>query len=345
MKRTTVALALLAPLVLGTATASAHGIGDDAAGRSVFEYIPFGTEHMLLGWDHLLFVFGIVLLAGSALQAAKLLSLFVAGHSLTLIVASLAGWTVNATAVDIVIALSVVFVGIVGLRGQPNDWRWFGATVFGFGLVHGLGLASRLQDAGLPDDGILLKVLAFNLGVEIGQILAVSAVVAIGYLLTRGTTKAFDDVRRMAFVLVTVGGVVGVALLTLPGPESEDDAAVIAGGCEESPPEPLPFNPAAGHPTDLFYEPGDPLVEDDLAHVVGDGYVIVRYRSDLPAGQLDELRRWQRTDTEFVIVAPDEEQEEATKTLTRDSVLTCVEFNFEAVREFTDSWVEGFDQV
>jgi hydrogenase/urease accessory protein HupE len=343
--RRAIGIALALTTCLVPASADAHGIGEDAAGRTVLEYIPFGTEHMLLGWDHLLFVFGVVLLAGTVLRAAKLLSLFVAGHSLTLIVASLAGWSVNATAVDIVIALSVVFVGIVGIRGQPEDWRWFGAAVFGFGLVHGLGLATRLQDAGLPDDGILLKVLAFNLGVEIGQILAVGAVVALGYLLTRETTKDMSEVRRIAFVLVAVGGLVGVAVLSLPGPEDEGETTAIASGCEESAPASLPFNPAASHPERTFYEPGDPVDEDNLNHVVGDGFLIVRYSDDLSAKQVGELRRWHEAAPEFVVAAPDADQEEAIRTLTRDGTLTCGELDVDALAEYSDSWFEGLGQA
>ncbi|WP_309235798.1 HupE/UreJ family protein [Amycolatopsis sp. SID8362] len=140
--------------------ASAHGISGSAADKNTLEFIPLGIEHMLLGWDHLLFIAGIVLLAGELRRAAKLISVFVLGHSTTLIAGTLAGWRVDATVVDIVIALSLVFVGVVG---------WFGLGVFAFGLVHGLGLSTRLQDLGLPEDGLFGRVIAFNVGVEIGQ--------------------------------------------------------------------------------------------------------------------------------------------------------------------------------
>src|SRR5215207_4874029 len=99
------------PLMLLVATpAHAHGIGHEAADRSILGFIPVGIGHMLLGWDHLLFVAGVVLVAGQARRAAKLISLFVVGHSTTLIVATLAGWRVNPDAVDAVIAFSVVVV-------------------------------------------------------------------------------------------------------------------------------------------------------------------------------------------------------------------------------------------
>ncbi len=91
-----------------------------AAGKSAWEFIPLGTEHMLLGWGHLLFIAGIVLLAGELRRAATLISVFVLCHSTTLIVGPLAGLRVNAVAVDVVIALSVLVVGVVGVIGRPR---------------------------------------------------------------------------------------------------------------------------------------------------------------------------------------------------------------------------------
>jgi hypothetical protein len=86
-----------------------------------------------------------VLLAGELHRAAKLISIFVVGHSITLIVGTLAAWQVNPAVVDIVIAASVVFVGVVGWIGRSQRWGWFSAAIFAFGLVHGLGLSTRLQ--------------------------------------------------------------------------------------------------------------------------------------------------------------------------------------------------------
>src|ERR687893_886488 len=111
-----VAISLVVP-----STAWAHALfGDNDPNRPLIEYIPLGFWHMVAGWDHLLFITGVVLLAGNVRTAAKLITLFVAGHSLTLLVATLAGWQLNATAVDIVIAASLVFIAIVGLYGQPQ---------------------------------------------------------------------------------------------------------------------------------------------------------------------------------------------------------------------------------
>jgi len=84
-------------LLAAPPVASAHGIHGSAASLSTLEFVPLGIEHMLLGWDYLLFIVGVVLLAGKMGRAAKLISLFVAGHSLTLIVATLVGWQLDAT--------------------------------------------------------------------------------------------------------------------------------------------------------------------------------------------------------------------------------------------------------
>jgi HupE / UreJ protein len=105
---------------------------------------------MATGWDHLLFVLGVVLFAGSVGAAAKLISLFVAGHSITLLIATLAGWQLDATLVDVVIALSVVYVGVRGVAGGSANLRMDGAIVFAFGLVHGLGLPPASKTSGCP---------------------------------------------------------------------------------------------------------------------------------------------------------------------------------------------------
>jgi hydrogenase/urease accessory protein HupE len=217
VRRCTVVGAVFAALLFGVAQpASAHGIG--GGGETVGDFVWLGFTHMLLGWDHLLFVGGVVLLAGQVRRAAKLISLFALGHSTTLIIATLAEWRINAVLVDVVIALSVVFVGVVGVIGRPRRWRGFAAVVLGFGLIHGLGLSTRLQDLGLPGDGLIPRVLAFNVGVELGQLLAVVAMFMIGDVLRHYITwpKAprFTNVGLVAAGLVTasvlvVGAVIG----------------------------------------------------------------------------------------------------------------------------------------
>src|SRR5215218_8563128 len=122
------ALALVGVLAV-PASAAAHGLDGNAdPNRPVIDYLWLGFIHMLGGWDHLLFIAGVVLIAGTLKSAAKLISLFVAGHSLTLSVATLAGWQLDATAVCVVIALSLVVVGVWGVRGLPRSPLFAGAV-------------------------------------------------------------------------------------------------------------------------------------------------------------------------------------------------------------------------
>src|SRR5688500_12452957 len=168
------------------AAAAAHALfADNNPNRPVLEYVWIGFWHMVGGWDHLLFILGVVLIAGALKPAAKMISLFVLGHSLTLIIATVAGWKLNATVVDVVIALSLVYVGLRGLMGRPGDFRLMGAIVFAFGLVHGLGLSTRLQDLGLPESGLVVRVILFNIGVELGQLTALAIIVGLGTLAVR----------------------------------------------------------------------------------------------------------------------------------------------------------------
>ena len=127
---------LVGPLLLVSGgSASAHGLGD-TSDASVLGFIPLGAAHMLTGWDHLLFIGGALLVAGAAKPGVRVLSAFAAGHSTTHLLATLAGWRVSATAVDLVVAASVAFVGVAALRGaRPSPW--FTAAVALFGLVHG----------------------------------------------------------------------------------------------------------------------------------------------------------------------------------------------------------------
>jgi hydrogenase/urease accessory protein HupE len=210
---TAVATASLLGFSLAPQLAQAHGIADSARNKSVGEFVPLGIEHMLTGFDHLLFIAGVVLLAGTARRAAKLISLFVLGHSLTLLAATLSGWQISATLVDVVIALSVAYVGVLNLRGGEPDWRMVGGAVFGFGLVHGLGLSTRLQHLGLPDEGLLGRVIAFNVGVEIGQLVAIALVVSIGTLVLRRVP--LQQLRRAGAVAFVASGTLAAFSLSV----------------------------------------------------------------------------------------------------------------------------------
>jgi hypothetical protein len=165
---------------------SAHGVSnrDAAFVRSVTGPVPapfmyLGAKHMVTGYDHLLFLVGVIFFLYRTTDVVKYVSLFTLGHSVTLMVGVLAHVPANAYLIDAVIGLSVVYKGFenIGgferLVGRRPDTRW---AVLIFGLFHGLGLATKLQELGLPARGLVANLVAFNVGVEIGQVLALLGV-------------------------------------------------------------------------------------------------------------------------------------------------------------------------
>jgi hydrogenase/urease accessory protein HupE len=334
------ALALLA----APATADAHSLfGNHDPNRPLIDYLTLGFGHMVGGWDHLLFIGGVVLLAGNWRRAAKLISLFVAGHSLTLLIATIAGWKLDATAVDVVIALSLVFVGVLGIRGAPQDLKLFGAAVFGFGLVHGLGLSTRLQDLGLPEDGVVGRVLLFNVGVELGQLAALAVIVGIGTLLVRGMPDR-GRAARYACGAIALSGLVAAAMMSFPDAETRSnrkplvtDAEVAA--CTQQDTQPPAF--AGGdHPPKQFFGPDEEAPEADFAHVIGDGLIAVRYRPDLSASEVNQLRAFVvHPESEYVIGAADPEQDEPVRVVAAVRTLTCTEVDVAGLETFRDDWL------
>ncbi len=158
-------------------------------------YLALGVEHILLGIDHLLFVLALLLLVEGWRRLVTTITSFTVAHSITLAGASLGLVHIPQRPVEAVIALSIVFVAaeIVHHRqGRPSLARsrpWI--VAFTFGLLHGLGFAGALSEIGLPEQSIPLALLFFNVGVEIGQLLFIVAMLALGALATR----AFSSVR------------------------------------------------------------------------------------------------------------------------------------------------------
>lgn len=173
---------LLSILPLFYATNSfAHGISEEAKRAMIeggyFRYIILGAEHMITGYDHLLFLFGVIFFLKTFKDIVRFISVFTLGHSITLIFATFMGITANYWLIDAVIAISVIYKGFdnnkgfqeyFGLKGSPN-LLWM---VFIFGLIHGFGLSTRLQQLPLGDKGgeMLMRIISFNIGVEFGQI-------------------------------------------------------------------------------------------------------------------------------------------------------------------------------
>ena len=174
--------AIIVGCMLVTLSACAHGISDaDKQGileGGNFEYLKLGATHMLTGYDHLLFLFGVMFFLARFWDIVKFITSFTLGHCLTLIFATLFHVKANYYLIDAVIALTVCYKAFDNLDGfkrtigiqSPNLL----AVVFLFGLIHGFGLSTRLQQLPLGQEGLVLRILSFNLGVEWGQIVALS---------------------------------------------------------------------------------------------------------------------------------------------------------------------------
>lgn len=180
---------LVTLLALISASAFAHGVDDST--RSFLEnntgvqFIPFlyiGAKHMVTGYDHLLFLVGVIFFLYRSKDVLLYVTMFTIGHSITLLYGVLNDINVNAYLIDAIIGLSVVYKGFDNLGGfrrlfgrQPNTQL----AVLIFGLFHGFGLATKLQEFQLPEDGLLSNLIGFNIGVEIGQFAALGIILLL----------------------------------------------------------------------------------------------------------------------------------------------------------------------
>ncbi len=161
----------------GQPTVQLYGSADDrrGAGEIASVYTVLGIEHILSGIDHLLFVIGLLFLVGFQRKLVWTITAFTAAHSLTLASAALGWLSLRSAPVEACIALSIVLVASEALRDRQTLAQRLPALVaFLFGLVHGLGFAGALQDIGLPQHHLVVALLSFNLGVELGQLLTVA---------------------------------------------------------------------------------------------------------------------------------------------------------------------------
>lgn len=183
-QRLGVLLLALLPLI-----AFAHGISDKDKQRMLdggyIQYIMLGASHMLTGYDHLLFLLGVVFFLTNFKDIVKFVTVFTIGHCITLIFATYFKITWNFWLVDAIIAVSVIYKGFDNNGGFQRHFNMSSPNlikmVFAFGLLHGFGLSTRLQQLPLGDDPVhmILRILSFNLGVELGQILALAVMVAV----------------------------------------------------------------------------------------------------------------------------------------------------------------------
>jgi hypothetical protein len=196
-------------LVCLTAVLEAHGVSRRDAlfvrgvhGPAPMPFAYLGAKHMVTGYDHLLFLVGVIFFLHRISDVVKYVSLFTLGHSITLLAGVLGDIRANSFIVDAIIGLSVVYKGfeniggfrrVFGVRPDP------GLAVLGFGLCHGLGLATKLQELALPANGLVANLVSFNVGVEVGQGLALT-----GVLIALSAWRALPGFARHAVAANTV---------------------------------------------------------------------------------------------------------------------------------------------
>lgn len=210
-------LAGLALLLLASATLTpvlAHGVAgadksfmEQTSGVQLIPFIYLGAKHMVTGYDHLLFLIGVIFFLYRLREVTLYVTLFAIGHSTTLLFGVLSGVHMNAYVIDAIIGLSVVYKALENLGGfrllfgmQPNTKL----AVLIFGFFHGFGLATKLQDFALSSDGLVANIIAFNVGVELGQL------IALGFILIAmnfwRTTDAFKRQSYTANIVLMCAG-------------------------------------------------------------------------------------------------------------------------------------------
>ena len=191
-----VLLSVLLLLIIAMPALEAHGVsGKDAvylqglSGRAIVPLMYLGAKHMVTGYDHLLFLVGVIFFLYRLKDVVQYVSLFTIGHSATLLLGVLGGIRANPYLIDAVIGFSVVYKAFENMDGFR---AWFGvqpntrAAVLIFGLFHGFGLATKLQEFTLSPSGLVANIVSFNVGVEIGQALALAFIlIALTYWRTR----------------------------------------------------------------------------------------------------------------------------------------------------------------
>jgi len=197
---------------------AAHGVADgdkafleQVTGMQIGPYIYLGAKHMITGYDHLLFLFGVIFFLYRMKDITIYVTLFAVGHSTTLLFGVLTGTNFDAFLIDAIIGLSVVYKALDNMGAfekllgyQPNTK----AAVLIFGFFHGFGLATKLQEFTISNEGLVPNIIAFNVGVEIGQILALGSI-----LILMSMWRRTDSFRRQAISANTALMCAGVVLV------------------------------------------------------------------------------------------------------------------------------------
>lgn len=213
-----IAIAMIIAGLLFPVALSAHNVSKrDASfvqsnkGAAIFPFMYLGAKHMVTGYDHLAFLVGVIFFLYKLKDIVQYVSLFTLGHSITLLAGVLGGIHANPYVIDAIIGLSVVYKAFDNMDGfkrlfgfEPNTK----IAVLIFGLFHGFGLATKLQELDLAKNGLITNIVSFNVGVEIGQVLALTAVlIALTFWRTR------SGFFRYAFATNTALMVVGLVLV------------------------------------------------------------------------------------------------------------------------------------
>ena len=207
------ALVLLALIAFAT-TAFAHAVtaGDkgyiqEVSGMKLIPFMYLGAKHMVTGYDHLLFLFGVVFFLYKMKHVGIYVSLFAIGHSTTMLAGVYFGWNFSSYLIDAIIGLSGVYKALDNLGAYQ---RWFGvqpdtkAATLIFGFFHGLGLATKLLEYDIAPNGLIPNLLAFNVGVEIGQLIALAMIlIVMGYW--RKTTSFWKHAYTANVVMMSAG--------------------------------------------------------------------------------------------------------------------------------------------
>ena len=201
--------AVLLTFLASGAEAWAHNVAEgdkgyiqESSGTLILPFIYLGAKHMVTGYDHLLFLFGVIFFFYRLKDVGIYVTLFAIGHSTTLLFGVLTGITANAYLIDAIIGLSVVYKALDNLGAFQ---RWFGfqpstkAATLIFGFFHGFGLATKIIEFEIAEDGLVPNLLAFNVGVEIGQLLALGAI-----LIVMGFWRRTESFMRHAFAANTL---------------------------------------------------------------------------------------------------------------------------------------------
>ena len=193
--------------------AHAHGVSPEdqatLANGGLLSYIIVGAKHMITGYDHLLFLVGVIFFLKDFKDIVKFVSVFTIGHSITLIFATYFGIKADEHLIDAVIALSVLYKGFENLGGFSKILKTKSPNlllmVFIFGLIHGFGLSTRLQSFDLGEGSFLAKIICFNVGVELGQITALIPIIfIINFWKNKSGYKSFYNITNWFLVFAGI---------------------------------------------------------------------------------------------------------------------------------------------